>query len=531
VTAGSGAGAGSGDGRGAARAPASVRLDEPAGRWIMLATILGSSLAMLDMTVVNIALPALGDEFGASLGGLQWTITAYTLTLAGLILLGGSLGDRYGRRRIFLVGVVWFAVASAMCGFAPTIGVLIAARALQGIGGALLTPGALALIQASFAPGDRARAVGVWSGLGGIAGAVGPFLGGWLVDVDWRLVFLLNLPLAALVLVVAARHVPESSDEETHGGFDIAGAVLAAASLGGLTWALIAAPERGTGAAAAGAAVAGVVAGAAFVAVERRLSRAAPAGRPGAGRIAPMLPLEVFASRQFSAVNVVTLIVYAALGAMFFLLVLQLQVVARFSALAAGTALLPVTLIMLALSARSGALAQRIGPRLPMTVGPLVSACGLLLMTRIGAGASYVWDVLPGVVVFGLGLAATVAPLTATVLATADIRHAGVASGVNNAVARAGGLLAVAGLPAAVGLSGAAYRSPTVFASGFDTAMLICAALLVCGGLLSALTIRSDALRSTPERPCPRPQRAHACPVDGPPLESGRGARPQPESP
>jgi EmrB/QacA subfamily drug resistance transporter len=498
-----------------APAAGGIRLSEPRGRWIMVATVLGSSVALLDATVVNIALPVLGRQFDASLAGLQWTVNAYTLTLAGLILLGGALGDRFGRRRIFLVGVIWFAVASALCGLALSIELLIAARALQGIGGALLTPGSLALIQASFSPRERAKAVGAWSGLGGVAGAVGPFLGGWLIDLDWRLIFFINLPLALIVILVSVRHVPESSGVGARGGFDIAGALLAAGALGGVTYALIAAPERGSTVTAVTAAVAGVVAAVGFVLVERWRGRAEPSRR----RAGPMLPLELFASGQFSAVNVVTLIVYAALGAMFFLLVLQLQVVAGFSPLGAGTALLPITLVMLSLSARAGELAQRIGPRLPMTVGPLVSAGGMLLMVRIGPRASYVWDVLPGVLLFGLGLAATVAPLTATVLATADIRHAGIASGVNNAVARAGGLLAVAGLPAAVGLSGAAYRTPDLFSAGFDSAMMICAGLLVAGGVLSALTIRRDALRSTPDRPCPRPERAHNCPLDAPPLE------------
>lgn len=504
--------------RARAAAVGRVRLTEPAGRWIMVATVLGSSVAFLDATVVNIALPAVGDEFDASLGELQWTVNAYALALAALILLGGSLGDRFGRRRIFLVGVVWFAVSSALCGLAIDAGTLIAARALQGVGGALLTPGSLALIQASFAPDERSRAVGAWSGLTGVAGAIGPFLGGWLVDVEWRLVFLINVPLAAVIMLVTLRRVPESRGEAVEGGFDIAGAFLATAALGGVTYALIAAPEPGGAGDAWAAGAAGAVAAVAFVSVEHRRGRR----EPGHRRAAPMLPLALFASRQFSAVNLVTLIVYAALGAMFFLVVLQLQMVAGFSPLRAGVALLPITVLMLVLSARAGALAQRIGPRIPMTVGPSVAAAGMLLLTRIGRTTSYLWDVLPGVLLFGLGLAATVAPLTATVLATADLRHAGIASGVNNAVARAGGLLAVAGLPPAVGLSGAAYRSPEVFSSGFDAAMVICAALLVAGGVLAGGTIAPDALRSTPERPCPRPERTHSCPLDAPPLESAR---------
>jgi EmrB/QacA subfamily drug resistance transporter len=286
-------------------AAASVRLKQPAGRWIILATVLGSSMAMLDSTVVNVALPTIGRHLHASLGGLQWTINAYTLTLAGLILLGGSLGDRIGRRRIFLTGVIWFALASALCGLAPDIGVLIAARALQGIGGALLSPGSLAIIQASFAKDDRPRAVGAWSGLGGVAGAAGPLLGGWIVSaVGWRWVFLLNLPLAAVVIAVTSRHVPETRDPTAHGRFDVTGAALAALALAGISYALIEAPGRGASARVAVAAVVGVAAAVGFVAVEHRLGRAG-----GRGDTPPMLPLDVFASRQFSVVNVVTFVV------------------------------------------------------------------------------------------------------------------------------------------------------------------------------------------------------------------------------
>jgi len=284
-----------------------IRLGEPRGRWVLAATVLGSSMAMLDATVVNVALPTIGKDLHTSLAGLQWTLTAYTLTLAGLILLGGALGDRLGRRRIFVTGVVWFALASALCGLAPGIGVLIAARALQGIGGALLTPGSLAIIQASFREQDRPRAIGAWSGLGGVAAAVGPLLGGWVVGaVGWRWIFLLNLPLAAAVGAVTLRHVPESADPSAHGRFDVTGAVLAAVALTGITAALIEAPVHGA-AWAVPAAAAGAVAAAWFVLVERRRGR-----QPG--RVPPMLPLDVFASRQFTAVNIVTFVVYGALG-------------------------------------------------------------------------------------------------------------------------------------------------------------------------------------------------------------------------
>jgi EmrB/QacA subfamily drug resistance transporter len=508
-----------------ASAPA-LRLSEGRGRWVLAATVLGSSMAMLDSTVVNVALPTIGKSLGASLGGLQWTVTAYTLTLAGLILLGGSLGDRLGRRKVFLIGVVWFALASALCGLAPNIGVLIAARVLQGIGGALLTPGSLAIIQASYVPEDRPRAVGAWSGLGGVAGAAGPLLGGWLVQAaGWRWVFLLNLPLAVAVIAVTMRHVPETRDATAVGKFDVAGAGLAALALGGITYALIEAPEQTSDPIGIiAAAVIGVAAAAGFVLVERRRTRH-PSGTPA------MLPLDVFASRQFSAVNLITFLVYGALGGVLFLLVLQVQVVAGYSPLKAGTALLPVTLVMLAFSARSGALAQRIGPRWPMTAGTAIAAVGLLLMTRIGVHASYLTDVLPAMAVFAVGLVLTVAPLTATVLASADVRHAGVASGVNNAVARAAGLFAVAGLPAAVGLSAASYHSAPRFSSGFDKAAIGCAALLVVAAALSALLIRNDVLQAVDGEPVTGPECRINCAVGAPPLEPAAGRAPAVSSP
>ncbi|HET7720219.1 MAG TPA: MFS transporter, partial [Acidimicrobiales bacterium] len=426
---------------------ADVRLASPQGKWILLTTVLGSSMAMVDSTVVNVALPRMGRDLDADLAALQWTVNAYMLTLAGLILLGGALGDRFGRRRVFVVGVVWFAAASLLCGLAPDAGVLIAARALQGVGGALLTPGSLALIQASFHPDDRARAVGLWSGFGGIGAAVGPFLGGWLVDgPGWRWVFLLNVPLALLCVPIAVRHVPESGDGRTHGrGFDVLGATLGALSLAFVTYALI---EAATGSVpVVVTAVAGVAAGVAFVQVERR--------RPD-----PMMPPEIFASRQFTAVNIVTLFVYAAFGGFFFLAALQLQVVSGYSALAAGTALLPITVLMLLLSSRAGALGERIGPRIPLTVGPLLCAAGVLLMLRVGPGASYPTDVLPALLVMGLGMVTLVAPLTATVLASVSTEHAGLASGINNAAARAAGLIAVAALPLIAGMGPEAYRDP-----------------------------------------------------------------------
>ncbi|MFC5952434.1 MFS transporter [Pseudonocardia lutea] len=465
-----------------------LRMGTSAGRWVLLTTVLGSSLAMLDGTVVNVALAHIGEDLDAGFTGLQWTVNAYTLTLASLILLGGSLGDRYGRRRVFVIGVVWFALASLACGLAPNIEALVAARALQGVGGALLTPGSLAIISASFHGTDRAAAVGAWSGLGGIAGAVGPFLGGWLVEWTWRAVFLVNLPLAALVVTVALRHVPESRNVAAARGLDLSGTALAVAGLAGLTWSLTEL-GAGTGSAAVWAAlVVGIAALGVFVLVEQRSRH-------------PLVPPVLFADRVFTAANVVTLLVYAALGALFLLLVLQLQIVAGYSPVLAGAGLLPVTLVMLLFSARSGALAQRIGPRIPMTVGPILAACGLLLMLRIGPDASWLLDVLPAVLVFAAGLTLTVAPLTATVLDAAPDDHAGAASGVNNAVARAAGLLAVAVIPGAAGIGNADYSDPVAFDAGFRTALLIGAGLLVLGGLVSAVAIRSRLGTAPPTAP------------------------------
>jgi EmrB/QacA subfamily drug resistance transporter len=471
---------------------------------VILATVLGSGMAMLDGTAVNVALPTIGRQLGAGITGLQWIVSGYTLALAGLILLGGSLGDRIGRRRVFLTGVTWFAVSSALCGLAPGIGVLIAARVLQGAGGALLVPGSLAIIQASFDPRDRPRAIGAWSGLGGLAAAAGPLLGGWLVtSAGWRWVFLLNLPVAAMVVVVTLRGVPESRDETATARFDVLGACLAALALAGITYALVDGSAAGGGGRAGliVAGCAGGVAAVAFLAVERARGVTDRPGRRGEpGRPAPMLPLDIFGSRQFTVINVITFCVYAALGGTMFLLVLQLQVSARFSALSAGAALLPVTVLMLTLSPRSAALAQRIGPRWLIAGGAVTCAGGVLTMLRISAGARYLTDVLPAAALFGLGLSAVVAPLTATVLASAHVRHAGVASGVNNAVARAAGLLAVAGLPAAAGLHAAGYRSPALLGAAFRTSMIICAALLALAAVLAVALVDDRVLDAGDER-------------------------------
>ena len=490
----------------------SVTWGTPKARWILLATVLGSSIAFLDATVVNVALPTIGVQLHASVAGLQWIVNGYTLTLASFILIGGSLGDRFGRRRVFVVGIVWFAVASLLCGLAPTSEALVAARALQGVGGALLTPGSLAILQASFVPGDRGRAVGAWSGLSGVAAAIGPFVGGWLIGVgSWRPIFLINVPLAILVVAVAVGHVPETRDPTAVRGIDVAGAVLTALGLAGVTWALIDAGERGATVGALSAGAVGLASLCGFVAVERH-------GRH------PMLPLDIFRSRQFTAANLVTFVVYASLGITFFLFVVHLQQVLGYSPLQAGLAMLPVTALMLVLSARAGLLAARIGPRLPMTVGPLAIAAGLALLSRVQAGTTYLGSVLPGLLVFGLGLTLTVAPLTGTVLAAAASQHAGIASGVNNAISRGAGLVAVAAIPGLTGLTGDAYRDPTVFASGFRAAMLISAALAAAGGVLAWSLIRNEVADRADSCPAAKLDRRHYCAVDGAPLATARDA-------
>ncbi|MGW0163053.1 MFS transporter [Mycobacterium sp. NPDC003323] len=473
-----------------------------AGRWVIVATVLGSGIVMIDGTVVNVALPHIGADLGANFAALQWVVNSYTLTLAALILLGGSLGDHFGRRRLFLIGVMWFAVASAACGLAPNVETLIAARALQGVGGALLTPGSLALISASFRGVDRAAAIGAWSGLGGLAGAVGPFVGGFLVEWSWRAVFLINLPLATAVIVLTVLRVPESRDTQSPPGLDVGGTILAALGLGALTYGLTGLGSSGVTVSALVAVGAGVLALTGFVVVERRSPH-------------PLVPPSLFSDNIFRVANAMTLLIYGALGVVFLVLVLQLQIVAGFSPVAAGAALLPVTAILLVFSSRAGALAGRIGPRLPMTLGPLVSAAGLLLMLRIGPGATWVADVLPAALVFGAGLALVVAPLTAAVLDSAPDRLAGAASGVNNAVARAGGLLAVAVIPGMAGISGGHYADPSAFNAGFRTTMVIAAALLLGGAVLAAVGIKSrHTVVGSGERMRVE-ERVH-CPISGP---------------
>lgn len=463
---------------------AAVRLSDAEGRWVLAATVLGSSVVFLTSTVVNVALPALGEDLDAGIAGRQWVVSGYLLTLSALILLGGSLGDRLGRRKIFSVGLVWFGVVSVACALAPTLTALVLFRILQGVGGALLTPGSLSILQATFVPEDRARAIGAWSALISIATAIGPLVGGLLVDaLSWRWIFLAPLPLVVLATYAAVARVPETRDPAEI-RIDWSGALLSIVGLAGVTFALIEAPRRGLSAGLVVAAVVGVAALVAFVVVERR----SPAA---------MLPPEVFASSQFSAANALTFVVYAALGGVSFLFVQQLQIVLGYTATAAGAAFLPVSALLLLLSERSGALAQAIGPRRPLAIGSALLAAAMLWMAAIGPDAGYLTVVLPATLLFGIGLVGIVAPVTATALAAVDERHSGVASGVNNAVARVAQLLAVAALPVAAGLgTGGGDVPPERFAEGFTRAMLITAGLAAVGAVIGWTAISDDVLGS-----------------------------------
>ncbi len=480
----------------------SVALDSRQGRIVLTTVILGSAVAMLTATVVNVALPTLAADLDAGAAGQKWIINGYTLTLAALILIGGSFGDRFGRVRTYRVGVVWFAVASLLCAVAPNTEVLIACRLLQGVGGALLTPGSLAIIQSTLRPEDRGQGVGAWSGIGGIAGAIGPLVGGLMVEVSWRYVFILNVPIAIAALLLSFR-VPESSDPSAKDDpIDVNGAVLTTVVLGGASFALIEGPEAGWTWWEITAGVVAVLAAVGLWVVER--------GRPNA-----MLPLDLFADRVFATANVLTFAIYGGMGVLFFLLAIQLQVTAGWSPVGAGTAMLPVTVIMLLLSARAGAVASRIGPKWPLTIGPLVVAIGMVMMTRIGEDASFLTDVFPAVVVFGLGLACIVAPVTSTALDAVPERRSGAASGVNNAVARTAGLLFVAAVPGLVGLTGDALSDPEQLDTGFDRAMLVSAAIVAGAGVLGLFLLPGRRPSEAGYHRHGMKVHLHTCPVDG----------------
>jgi EmrB/QacA subfamily drug resistance transporter len=460
------------------------------GRWVVAAMIVGSSVAGIDSTVVAVALPSIGRNLHAGFGALQWTVTGYTLTLASLILLAGSLSDRWGRRRVFLAGLGWFTVASVLCAAAPGIGWLIAARAVQGIGGALMTPASLAIIEAAIAPADRTHAIGTWAGFSGVSSAIAPFAGGWLLEAgSWRWIFLINVPVAAVAAWATRRHVPESRGTSAPGSADWPGALAGVVALASITYAIIILPGAGAGSSQfAGAAVLAVASSATFVVAERRGSH-------------PMLPPAIFAPAQFRAANAVTFVVNGALGGFAFVFIPALEIIAGYSPVVAGSALVPVTVVTLLLSGPSGQLAQRIGPRPQLVAGCLLCAAASLLAVHIGSDASYWTAVLPVAVLFGLGLASLIPPLTASAMNSAPDSLAGLASGVNNAVARVAGLLWIAALPPLTGLTGAAYTDPAQFQSSFAQISWICAAAFGCAAALAAAFITGPARLAPAARP------------------------------
>jgi EmrB/QacA subfamily drug resistance transporter len=461
-------------------------------RLTLIAAILGSGVATIDGSIVNVALPAIERELGGGLAAQQWVSNGYLLTLGSLILIGGSLGDIYGERRVFATGVGAFGMFSIIAATAPSIGVLLGARALQGAAGALLTPSSLAVIVAAFSREERGAAIGAWTAWGAIAAIVGPLVGGWIVDsASWRWIFAINVPLIVLTLALVFVAVPPAS-AVTKRHVDFVGAVLCVLGLGGVVFALIEQPRLGWGSPAILAPlIAGAGAFAAFIAFERRTAE-------------PMVKLELFARRNFSVGNLETLTNYAGLAILFFFLVIFLQQVAGYSAIQSGLTTLPVTLIMFVLSRRLGALADRYGPRLFMAAGPLLSAAGILLLLRTGVKTSYAADLLPALLVFAVGLSMTVAPLTATVLADADQSDAGIASAVNNAVARVAGLLGVSMIGVVVSgtLVGDAFTRDSASVRAFHEAIVICAALVAAGGVSAAIGILNPR-RAVKAKGCP----------------------------
>ena len=448
-------------------------------RLTLTTAILGSAVVTIDSSVINVALPAIARDLGGGLTAQQWVSNAYLLTLGSLILIGGSLGDIYGERRVFALGVAAFGVFSVACAVAPTIGVLIAARALQGAAGALVTPSSLAIIVAAFAQKERGAAIGAWTAWGGIAAVIGPLVGGTIIDsVSWRWIFLVNVPLVAATLLLIRVAVPATARTVSR-RVDFVGALLCALGLGGFVFALIEEPHRGWGSPAILITlIGGAVSFAAFLIYERRTPE-------------PMLKLELFTHRNFAVGNLETLCMYAGLSILFFFLTIYLQQVAGYSALQSGLTTLPVTLVMFALSRRFGALADRLGPRLFMGAGPLVAAVGILLLVRVGQDVSYVTDLLPALLIFALGLTLTVSPLTATVLADADESDAGIASAINNAIARVAGLIGVSviGVVVAGTLVGGTFAANSASVRAFHQAILACAALVAAGGIIGAIGI------------------------------------------
>jgi EmrB/QacA subfamily drug resistance transporter len=463
--------------------------------------VLGSGAVFLEGSIVSVALPSMGRDLGLGIAGLQWVMNGYLLTLSALMLLGGALGDRFPRSRVFGVGLVGFGATTLCCALAPNAVFLVGCRVLQGTFGALLVPNSLAMLETAFEGEARGTAIGRWSAWSAISSAIGPLLGGWLVDAaSWRWVFASVMPFALVAAWIvfqhgdavdraAARHGAVSGERVAQvPGVDYRGGLLATLGLAGIVGALISGPDVGFASpllVAAGGA--GILCLLAFIVAERHADH-------------PLLPLEVFRSRAFTGANIVTLVVYAALGGLFFLLMLELQDALGYSGLAAGVSLLPVSALMLLLSPTAGRIAQRVGPRLPMTAGAVVAAVGMALFTRVRPGASYVSTVLPAVVVFGLGLSLLVAPLTTAVLGAVDDQLAGVASAVNNAVARLGSLVATAALPLAAGLGGLQEVRGSVFAAGFVRAMWICAGACAAGAVVAWTTVPSAGARPAPPR-------------------------------
>jgi EmrB/QacA subfamily drug resistance transporter len=462
----------------AGRALLTARTVSTRARWILAASVLGSGAAFLEGTVVTVALPAIGRDLGLGMEGLQWVMTLYLLTLSALMLLGGSLGDRYGRARVFAIGAIGFGVFTTVCAMAPTTVALYTARLLQGVAGALLVPNSLAMLDEAFTGEARGAAVGQWAGWSGVSTAAGPLIGGWLAEhVSWRWVFAVVIPFAVSAAVIAATHVRSGRTASSHSArssnaqVDYPGAILVSLGLAGVLVALVEGPRGGFGRPfiiwTLGL---GIVLLAIFAVVESRTKH-------------PLLPLEVFKNRQFTGVNLTTLLVYAALNGLLFLLMLELQNALHWGPGTAGMTLLPVNALMLVLSPRAGRLAERIGPRLPMVVGALTAGVGCALFSRVQPGATYLSAILPATIVFGLGLSAFVAPLTGAALRAAGAHHASLASGVNNAVARLAGLLATAAIPLAAGLGGLRDVRGPALASGFARGMFICGVLCVLGAV------------------------------------------------
>lgn len=453
---------------------------KPAQRWILVGSILGSGAVFIEGSVTSVALPAIAHDLHLGIAGLQWTMNGYLLTMSSLILLGGALGDRYSRRKVFSWGLVSFSVASLACAAAPSLPLLVIARVLQGIAGGLLVPNSLALLETSFTGEERGVAIGHWASWSAISTAIGPLVGGWIVDAtSWRFVFVVAVPFAiAGAIAITAAGESVKGREGTKANVDYAGAALITLGLGALVASLILGPDRGFRSIyPVSLAIGGVAFLIAFLIVEHRIK-------------SPLLPLDAFRSKEFSGVNAVTMVVYAALSGLFFLLMLELQNVLHYSALAAGASLLPINVLMLVISPIAGRMSASRGPRLPMVGGCLVAGAGMAMFSRVQPGSVYWTSVLPAAVVFGIGLSFLVAPLTTVALSSLGAKKAGLASGVNNAVARVAGLLATAVVPIAAGLGGSKSLTGSTLAHGFTRAMFISAGLCAAGGVISGLTMK-----------------------------------------